>query len=199
MPVNFTDPQELRLIGENPWMMLFQDPDDPPTTHVSVWRVQFSPAGPGHVLLWRSELTEGAPRIYSDNIALARWLQAELLAGRPPYDDLTLPVAAATFTRLGSLPWFVSERVETADEVMEFTWYDFAEPFSGRSEPDGRETHGHSACYVPARRVRVTLNGREALGLPAVRQRDGYAMTTCFLALAESWVRVRTPVPAATP
>ena len=38
---------------------------------------------------------------------------------------------------------------------------------------------------------RVTLNGKEAKGAPLPRERDGYEHTTCFLALNESWTRVR--------
>lgn len=193
MPVNFTDQNELILIGENPWMMLFQNPDDQPTTHVSAWTVTFSPAGPGHALFWRSELTDDEPRIYSDNITLARWLQKELIGDKLPYKSLNLPVVEAKFSRSGTIPWFITERIEAPGETLEFTWYDFLDSFSGRSDPDAGETHGHSACYVPARQVRVTRNGRQAVGEPVLRDRDGYQWTSCFLALAESWVRVRRP------
>src|SRR5207253_5317681 len=33
-----TDLNELRLIGENPCMMIHEDPSKPPSTHVSIWR-----------------------------------------------------------------------------------------------------------------------------------------------------------------
>ena len=45
-----------------------------PDTNASFWRIIFSPAGPGHVLYLKSELTENKWRIYADNIAMARWL-----------------------------------------------------------------------------------------------------------------------------
>jgi hypothetical protein len=191
MPINFTDSNELRVIGENPWMMVFDDPEKPASTHVSVWRALMSPAGPGNALFWRSELTNGEPRIYADNPGLARWLQAEIIGGNMPYKDPSLPIVAAEFSRSGALPWYLTERVVAPGEVMEFTWFDFLEAFSGRSDPDEGETHGHSACYIPAREVRVTLNGVQAKGSPLPRERDGYQWTTCFLAVAESWVRVR--------
>ena len=33
-----TDQDELRLIGANPYMIIHQDPSQPPSTHVSIWR-----------------------------------------------------------------------------------------------------------------------------------------------------------------
>jgi hypothetical protein len=44
---------------------------------------------------------------------------------------------------------------------------------------------------VPAKRIRVTLNGVECKGGPLPRQREGYQNTSCFLAWAESWLRPR--------
>ena len=191
MTMNFTDPSELRLTGENPWMMVFEDPDKPASTNVSVWRVHWSPAGPGHTLFFRSELTDQKPWVYADNINLARWLQEEIMAKNSPFADSSLPVISATFTRSGDIRDYVTERVESADKVMEFTWYDFIEGYAGSTGYDlaaGR-THGHYAIYIPARRTRVTVNGVEAKGGPIPRDREGRPSSSCFLALAESWVR----------
>ena len=50
MTMNFTDPSELRLSGQNPYMMLYEKADDAaPSTQVSIWHVQYHPeasAGP---------------------------------------------------------------------------------------------------------------------------------------------------------
>lgn len=186
-----TDRNELRLIGANPYMMIHQDPGQPPSTHVSIWRVEVSPAGPGHTLFWYSELTNGEPRVYSDNISLARWLQEEIVHERMSYKDMSLPVIQAEFTWSGAVPLPVMAQVEAGDDLMQFTWYDFLPGFSGTQTPEEGDTHGHVACYVPAQHTRVTLNGLEAKGGPIRRERDGYEHTTCFLALNESWTRVR--------
>ena len=74
MPV--LDPHRLILTGENPFIRLSATDDGPITTNASYWRILMSGAGPGHVLYLKSELTENKWRIYSDNIAMARWLQA---------------------------------------------------------------------------------------------------------------------------
>ena len=52
----------------------------------------FSPAGPGHVLYLKSELTEGRWRIYSDNITMARWLQTTVQGMlNAEFSDTTIP------------------------------------------------------------------------------------------------------------
>jgi hypothetical protein len=188
-----TDMNELRLIGANPYMLVHQDPKAPPTTHVSIWRIDVSPAGPGHTLFWYSELTGGESRIYADNISLARWLQDEIVRENMPYKDSSLPVVEAKFSWSGAVPLPVMATVEARDALMQFTWYDFLPAFNGTQTIEENETHGHVASYVPAQGVRVTLNGAEAKGAPLKRDRDGYPHTSCFLALNESWTRKRAP------
>ena len=70
------DPNRVIVTGENPFIRLSETDGGELTTDASFWRILFSPAGPGHVLYLKSELTEGAMRIYSDNLAMARWLQS---------------------------------------------------------------------------------------------------------------------------
>ena len=69
------DPNRLILTGENPFIRLSETDGGPTTTNASFWRLLTSPAGPGHVLYMKSELTQDRWKIYSDNIAMARWLQ----------------------------------------------------------------------------------------------------------------------------
>ena len=64
------------LTGENPFIRFSESDGDPNTTDASFWRILFCPAGPGHVLYLKSELTDNRWRIYADNIAMARWLQS---------------------------------------------------------------------------------------------------------------------------
>ena len=74
--MSIADPNKTILTGENPFIRLSPKDGDPNSTEASYWRIIFSPAGPGHVLYLKSELTERRWRIYSDNIAMARWLQS---------------------------------------------------------------------------------------------------------------------------
>ena len=75
--MSVADPNQLILTGENPFIRLSEtDGGTNFTTNASFWRIIFCPAGPGHVLYLKSELTDDRWRIYSDNIAMARWLQS---------------------------------------------------------------------------------------------------------------------------
>ena len=70
------DPNHVILTGENPFIRLSATTAarSPPTPASGA--SSLCPAGPGHVLYLKSELTENRWRIYSDNIAMARWLQS---------------------------------------------------------------------------------------------------------------------------
>jgi hypothetical protein len=185
-----TDPNQVRLTGENSYMRLHTAEHGPMTTRGSHWRVLLSPAGPGHVLLLRSDVTNDEKRIYADNIALARWLQQEILAAGE-FADQALPVTAAVFSRTGDSRFFWTETVATETEHISLTWYDFGEPFV-ISVPPGSVPNrplGWSSVFVPARRAQLTLNGRVATGRPFPEPRGDRMSSTAGLALSETWVR----------
>lgn len=189
---NATDPNQVRLTGENSFIRLRHEQDGPETTRVSHWRVLWSPAGPGHVLYLQSELTDDQVRVYADNIALARWLQEEIESLLyPAFADQELPVTAAVFDKLGDGRSSWTELVESDEELIRLTWYDFIEPFM-LTVPAGSVSgrpHGVYSCFVPAQRAQVTLNGRVAAGRPVPQERDGRASSTACLAWSETWVR----------
>ena len=54
-----TDPNQVRLTGENQYMRLHTEANGPMTTRGSHWRILLSPSGPGHVLFLRSDVTDG--------------------------------------------------------------------------------------------------------------------------------------------
>lgn len=185
-----TDPNQVRLTGENSYMRLHTEAQSPMTTRGSHWRILLSPAGPGHVLFLRSDVTNNEPRIYADNIALARWLQQEILTSGE-FADQAIPVSDAVFSRSGDSRSFWTETVETAAEKIALTWYDFGEPFvisvPVGSMPD--RPLGWSSVFVPARRAQLTLNGRVATGRPFPEPRGDRLSSTAGLALSETWVR----------
>ncbi len=195
MTQTFTDPGDVCLTGQNPYMLLFAASGGPPTTSASFWRVDLSPAGPGHVLFLRSEITAGAIRVYADNGTLARYIQQEIYANNVvpfgQFADASLDVVDATFEHAGDARSSVTERVIAGTDEIELTWYDFLPPFKGATSADtanGRG-HGHYALYVPARRIRLGINDVLALGEPKTSTRDGRETTSCALALAETWIR----------
>src|SRR5689334_22931412 len=119
------DPNRVILTGENPFLRLSEKDGNSITTNASFWRIIFCPKGPGHVLYVRSELTADQWRIYSDNIAMARWLQSTVQGMlNAETADPTIPVMDAQFSKSGDPRYFWTERVTAAGEEISLTWYD---------------------------------------------------------------------------
>jgi hypothetical protein len=188
------DPNHLVLTGENPFIRLSQTDGGAFTTNASFWRIIHCPAGPGHVLYMRSELTNDRWRIYSDNIAMARWLQSTVqgmlnaeLAGH------AIPVTDAEFSKEGDMRYFWTERAVSYDEEIALTWYNVGEPLLIHTQPNAEPGRPYGVCTVliPALGARLTRNGVQAMGQPWPREREGKPFSTCALAFSESWTEAR--------
>lgn len=189
---NPTDPNQVRLTGENSFIRLLRQQGGPQTTRVSHWRVLLSPGGPGHALFIKSDVTDDEVRLYSDNIALARWLQEEIESLLfPEFADQSVPVIEAAFSKSGDGRSFWTETVESDEDTILLTWYDFLEPFMlvvpAGSAP-GRP-HGVYSCFVPARKAQITVNGDVAEGQVIQETRGNKKSSTACLAWSETWVR----------
>jgi hypothetical protein len=188
------DPNKLILTGENPFLRLSERDGDELTTNASFWRIIFCPAGPGHVLYLKSELTDGRWRIYADNIAMARWLQTTVQGMlNPELADTDIPVLEASFDRSGDPRYFWTERAVSHDDEVALTWYDIGEPLLIHTQPnsDGRK-YGVCTVLVPALGARLSVNGRLAAGRAWPREREGRPFSTSALAFSESWTEART-------
>src|SRR6267378_1564871 len=175
--MSIADPNKTILTGENPFVRLSPKDGEPNSTEASYWRIIFSPAGPGHVLYLKSELTENRWRIWSDNIAMARWLQttvqgmlnAELL-------DTTIPVTDAEFSKSGDPRYFWTERAVARGEEVTLTWYDIGDPLLIHTQPKAVPGRPYGVCtvLVPALGARLSRNGVQAagrlkpIGLPSI-------------------------------
>ena len=187
-----TDANRVVLTGENPFIRLSPTDGEDNTTDASFWRIIFSPAGPGHVLYINSELTDNAWRIYSDNIAMARWLQSTVQGMlNAATADHSIPVVEASFDKHGDMRDFWTETVLTADEEIALTWYGAGDPLLVHTEPSPERRYGVCTILVPVTRARLTLNGAQASGQPWPRERDGRPFSTCALAFSESWTETR--------
>ena len=110
MTTNPTDPNRVLLTGENSFIRLAQEEGGAQTTRISHWRILYSPAGAGHVLFFKSDLVDDEVRIYSDNIAMTRWLQATIETHLfPEFADQSMPVMQAEFDKLGDTNTFWTE------------------------------------------------------------------------------------------
>ena len=144
------DPHRVMMTGENPFIRLSETEGGPETTQASFWRVIWSPAGPGHVLYLKSELTDDEWRIYADNIAMARWLQ-NTIQGVLNEDlaDVTIPVIDAEFEKSGDPNYFWTEQILTPDEDITLTWHDLGDPLLDCNDSDASWHPGATDAVDP--------------------------------------------------
>ena len=192
--MSIADPNRTILTGENPFIRLSEKDGDPNKTDASYWRIIFSPAGPGHVLYLKSELTESRWRIFTDNIAMARWLQRTvqgMLNGE--LKDTGIPADDATFAKSGDCRDFWTEHVRARGFEIALTWHEIGEPLLIHTQPNQLPDRPYGVCTVliPALAARLTVNGVHAAGRPWPRQREGRPFSTCALAFSESWTEAR--------
>jgi hypothetical protein len=188
------DSNRVTLTGENPFIRLSENDGDANKTDASFWRIIFCPAGMGHVLYLKSELTENRWRIYSDNIAMARWLQSTVQGMlNAETADAAIPVLDAQFTKSGDPRYFWTERVISRDEEIFLTWYEIGDPLLIHTQPNAVPGRPYGVCtvLVPALGARLSRNGIEAAGRPWPREREGRPFSTCALAFSESWTESR--------
>jgi len=189
------DPNKLILTGENPFLRLSEtDSGTNFTTNASYWRIITCPAGPGHVLYMKSELTGDHWRIYSDNIAMARWLQATVQGMlNAELADQSIPVTESTFYKEGDPRYFWTESLSAHDEEIALTWYSIGEPLLIHTQPNAEPNRPYGVCTVliPALGARLTRNGVQAKGRAWPREREGRKFSTCALAFSESWTEAR--------
>ena len=192
MTTNTTDPNSVVLTGENSFIRLSRQADGPNTTRISHWRILLSPMGPGHVLYIKSDAADDEVRIYSDNIGLARWLQGEIETYLfPEFADESIPVVEAAFTRSGNAIGYWTETVESDEDTISMSWYDFMEPFMitvPAGSVEGRP-HGVYSCFIPARRAQLTINGLAAQGQVVESMRGDHPASSACIAWSETWVK----------
>ena len=188
------DPNAVILTGENPFIRLSLTDGAPNTTDASFWRITMSPAGAGHVLYLKSELTDGQLRIYSDNIAMARWLQSTVQGMlNAETADLSVPVIDAVFSKHGDVRDYWTESLRAGPDEISLTWYNIGEPLLVHTQPNDPPDRRYGVCtiLIPAHGARLTVNGRQASGQPWPREREGHPFSTCALAFSESWTEAR--------
>lgn len=190
------DPNRVILVGENPFLRLAETDGAPFSTQASFWRILSCPKGPGHVLYLKSELTGGGWRIWTDNLAMARWLQSTVQGMlEPETAEPSIPVSDARFAREGDVAYGWSERITSRREEILLSWYDLGEPLLLHTRPHEIPGRRFGVCTVliPALGARLAIDGVEAKGRPFAREREGRPFSTCALAFNESWTEERSP------
>ena len=189
------DPNDVLMTGENSFIRLSKDGGQTQSSRLSHWRVLWCPAGAGHVLFIQSELIDGRPRIYSDNAAVARWLQRTIETHLfPAFADSELRVISASFSRAGGAGGTATESIVSRDDAIVMTWYDYLAPFV-LTMPPGQPPErpiGVFSTFFPAQSAQVEFNGRFAEGAAWPEMRGDRQSSSACLAWSETWVHPRT-------
>ena len=187
------DPNEVLMTGENSFIRLSADGGKTHTSRVSHWRVLWCPAGAGHAMFLQSPLIENRVQVYSDNLAVARWLQRTIeTLLYPPFADVALPVFAAQFARSGDPHSAAVETVDSALDSIVLTWHDCIEPFVLTMAPGmGNRPIGVFSTFFPAKCAQIEMNGRFAPHATWLEMRGDRQSSSACLALSETWVKPR--------
>ena len=187
------DPNDVLMTGENSFIRLSADGGATLSSRVSHWRVLWCPAGSGHAMFLQTPIVEGGVHIYSDNLAVARWLQRtieNLLY--PAFADTSLPVIRAQFSRNGDPSTATVETVVSGTERVVLTWYDCIEPFVLTMAPGmGNRPIGVFSTFFPAKSAQIEVNGRAAPYAPWAEMRGDRQSSSACLAWSETWVKPR--------
>ena len=194
IPPSIVDPNHILMTGENPFVRLAPLDSDDYTTMVSFWRMTFCPAGPGHVLFAKSELTNDKWRIYSDNPAMTRWLQ-QTIQGMltPDLKDESMAIIAATFEKSGDPLKSYRETIKAGGDEIVCSWSNMCDPMMLHTQPGTPAGRPYGLCtiFVPALEASFSINGKNAVGKAWPRNREGRPFSTSSLAFSESWTQTR--------
>jgi hypothetical protein len=187
------DPNDVLMTGENSFIRLSLDGGKTLSTRVSHWRVLWCPAGAGHAMFVQSPVIDNPVQIYSDNVAVARWLQRTIeTLLYPAFADTSVPVAEAEFERSGDPRSAVMEMVTSCEDDFVLTWYDCMNPFVLTMAPGmGNRPIGVFSTFFPARSAQLEFNGKFAPGAPWLEMRGDRQSSTACLAWSETWVKPR--------
>src|SRR5689334_19191689 len=111
--MSVADANRVILTGENPFIRLSERDGDPNKTDASFWR------------------------IYSDNIAMTRWLQSTVQGMlNAELKDTSIPVTDAAFSKSGDYRDFWTERLVAHGEEIALTWYRMGDPLMIHTQPN---------------------------------------------------------------
>ncbi len=188
--VTLVDPNNPIMTGENSFIRLSNDGGKTQSDRFSHWRVLWCPAGAGHALFMQSELIAAKVKIYSDNVAVARWLQRNIETLLfPAFADENIPILSADFMRHGDAQSSAIETVTSSENEITLTWYDYIAPLVLTIPPGfNNRPIGVFSTFFPARAAQVELDGDVTTGLPWEEMRGDRKSSSACLAWSETWV-----------
>ncbi|MGI9357728.1 MAG: hypothetical protein ACR2PF_21540 [Rhizobiaceae bacterium] len=187
--------------GENPGILL-KDADGNFSAMALFFRVAWSPAGQGQVLLLYGtpaavEGVDQAPNVLmADNFALAAYLKKNFIGKLGAFREApafeTLPLKSAQAVRSDGDPMGhrYSETITGEGLSVQLVWEALEKPKALELTPDqvGTGEHTMFTLLVPARKAQIIVNGQSLPGAVGDRVQAGFETTTAFLYFSETWV-----------
>ena len=194
-------PGRVDWTGENPGILL-KDADDNFTAMALFFRVSWSPAGQGQLLLLYSDLAtpSGSPSrpnvLLGDNPRLADYLMQNFIGklgvfrDAKPFNQLQYQPASNIRSAGDPTSHRYTETISTSELVIELVWEDLEEPRMLELVPDqtGTREHVMTTLLVPANKANIIVNGQMLPGNIGTRLQAGMETTTAFLYFSETWV-----------
>ncbi len=198
-PIN---PGRVCWTGENPGIMLKEQPDGPWSALALFFRVAWSPHGAGIalVLYEQPNRKESLPHcnnvVITDNQPMAQFLMADFVAKFGVFGEVP------AFANMHYLP--VTHASNSGDPVgnryceavasdglnVDLVWEQLGRPTAIEVPPElsGTGQHTMFSLLVESREAAIFVNGRRLAGAPQPREQAGLQTTTAFLYFAESWI-----------
>ena len=191
--LQMVDPHDVVMTGENSFIRLSNDGGKTIIDRVSHWRVLWSPAGQGHALFIETPLIGNGPCVYSDNAAVARYLQRTIeRLLHQPFADESMPIIDAEFTRTGNSLSTMEERITSSDDEIVLAWWDLIAPFVLTMPPGAMNRPlGVYSTFIPARSAQLCVNDEFADAKVFAQERFGKPSSSCCLAWSETWTKPR--------
>lgn len=203
MPLeNPIHPGQVVWTGENPGILLKEDPDGPFTAIALFFRIAYSPEGRGTVLLIlerpheRVEPPTAVNAVIADNRPLADYLMESFIGKLPAFADLPGRHAAVFLPMTGGGASGdprsrYSETVIAAGLDIGLAWDGLGRPIALElpRELTGAGENELYSLLIESTDPSITINGRRLPGRPATREQAGIRTTTAFLYFSETWIR----------
>ncbi len=187
--------------GENPGILLRDDAGEF-SAMALFFRIAWSPAGQGQVLLLYGSPGDGSPAatppnvLMSDNGELADFLKENFFArlgafrNAPAFGGLRDVAVRSVRSSGDPMGCRYAESVSGEDLSVELVWEDLEPPRALELTPDQVGTGAHTmfTLLVPARSAAIFVNGARLPGRVGTRVQAGFETTTAFLYFSETWV-----------
>ena len=195
------NPGKIDWSGENPGILLKEDPDGPFSAMALFFRIVFSPAGRGHALLLyeNPNVEDSLPAVHnvmlSDNESLARYLMANFIGKLPSFAGAPA-FKAVQYVTVDSVRSEGDPRSRYAEVVtapgleVRLDWDELGRPVALELPPEetGPKEHEMFTLLIESRKASIFVNGTPLPGRPVPRVQAGIETTTAFLYFSETWI-----------